>query len=133
MRKGHLLVAIWAVLICGGIARAQSEKRDSIVAVAQAGLAAHPEKMADGANALDAGAEKRALLIFLKSVEKQIVSAADAMPADKYGFAPEDGPTGEASGGHQSHPGGGCAGRGASTRCGGRGWPRIGEDQSGDT
>jgi len=91
MRKGHLLVAIWAVLICGGIARAQSEKRDSIVAVAQAGLAAHPEKMADGANALDAGAEKRALLIFLKSVEKQIVSAADAMPADKYGFAPEDG------------------------------------------
>jgi hypothetical protein len=40
---------------------------------------------------LDAQRERRALQIFLKSVEKQIVSAADAMPADKYGFAPIDG------------------------------------------
>jgi uncharacterized damage-inducible protein DinB len=35
--------------------------------------------------------EKRALQIFLNSVEKQIASAADAMPADKYSFAPTDG------------------------------------------
>jgi|GEM_PF-163820 hypothetical protein len=41
--------------------------------------------------ALDTQREKRALQIFLKLVEKAIVSAADAMPADKYGFAPTDG------------------------------------------
>ncbi len=40
---------------------------------------------------LDAEAEKHALEIFLKLTEKLIVSAADAMPADKYGFAPTDG------------------------------------------
>lgn len=91
MRKGHLLVAIWAGLICGGIANAQSGKRESNVAAAEAGLAAHPEKTTGDAAALDAEAEKRALLIFLKSVERQIGSAADAMPADKYGFAPEEG------------------------------------------
>lgn len=41
--------------------------------------------------ALDAAREKRALQIFLKLVEQQIVSAADAMPADKYGYAPTEG------------------------------------------
>src|SRR6267154_5372074 len=43
------------------------------------------------AASLDAQAEKHALQIFLKLTEKVIVSAADAMPADKYGFAPTDG------------------------------------------
>src|SRR6266478_1838364 len=43
------------------------------------------------AASLDAQAEKHALQIFLKLTEKAIVSAADAMPADKYGFAPTDG------------------------------------------
>jgi hypothetical protein len=40
---------------------------------------------------LDVLAEKHALHIFLKLAEKVIVSATDAMPADKYGFAPTDG------------------------------------------
>src|SRR5258707_6801233 len=40
---------------------------------------------------LDAEAEKHALEIFLKLTEKVIVPAADALPADKYGFAPTDG------------------------------------------
>jgi uncharacterized damage-inducible protein DinB len=40
---------------------------------------------------LDAQREKRALQLLLKSVRTRIVSAADAMPADKYGFAPTDG------------------------------------------
>jgi uncharacterized damage-inducible protein DinB len=40
---------------------------------------------------LDAQAEKHALQVFLKLAEKLLVSAADAMPADKYGFAPTDG------------------------------------------
>jgi uncharacterized damage-inducible protein DinB len=40
---------------------------------------------------LDAQREKRALQVLLKITEKELVSAADAMPADKYGFAPTDG------------------------------------------
>src|SRR5213594_4032971 len=40
---------------------------------------------------LDAQQEKHALRVFLKIAEKLVGSAADAMPADKYGFAPTDG------------------------------------------
>ena len=43
------------------------------------------------AASLDAGREKHALQVLAKLTEKVIVSAADAMPADKYGFAPTDG------------------------------------------
>ena len=46
---------------------------------------------ADQPAALDAQREKRALQVFLKVVQKHIVSAAEAMPAVKYGFAPTDG------------------------------------------
>jgi hypothetical protein len=40
---------------------------------------------------LDAEREKHALQVLAKLTETVIVSAADAMPADKYGFAPTDG------------------------------------------
>jgi hypothetical protein len=40
---------------------------------------------------LDAEREKHALQVLAKLTEKVIVSAADAMPADKYGFVPTDG------------------------------------------
>src|SRR6516162_907108 len=40
---------------------------------------------------LDVLQEKRALQTLLKLTEKEIVSAVDAMPADKFGFAPTDG------------------------------------------
>jgi uncharacterized damage-inducible protein DinB len=40
---------------------------------------------------LDAEREKHALQVLAKLTQKVIVSAADAMPADKYGFAPADG------------------------------------------
>jgi len=40
---------------------------------------------------LDTEQEKHALQVLAKLTEKVIVSAADAMPADKYGFAPTDG------------------------------------------
>jgi uncharacterized damage-inducible protein DinB len=40
---------------------------------------------------LDAEREKHALQVLAKLGAKVIVSAADAMPADKYGFAPTDG------------------------------------------
>ena|SRR5215472_4254723 len=40
---------------------------------------------------LDAQRERRALQSLLKIAQKEIVAAADAMPADKFGFAPTDG------------------------------------------
>jgi uncharacterized damage-inducible protein DinB len=51
-----------------------------------------PQPRADqSAPALDAQREKHTLQVLLRIVQKEIVSAADAMPADKYGFAPTDG------------------------------------------
>jgi uncharacterized damage-inducible protein DinB len=43
------------------------------------------------AASLDAEREKHALQVLSKLTERVIVSAAEAMPADKYGFAPTDG------------------------------------------
>jgi uncharacterized damage-inducible protein DinB len=43
------------------------------------------------AASLDAEREKHALQVLAKLTEKVVVSAVDAMPADKYGFAPADG------------------------------------------
>lgn len=40
---------------------------------------------------LDAQREKRALQSLSMVIEKEIISAVDAMPADKFGFAPTDG------------------------------------------
>jgi hypothetical protein len=40
---------------------------------------------------LDARQEKRAFESLLKLAEKEIISTVDAMPADKFGFAPTDG------------------------------------------
>jgi len=40
---------------------------------------------------LDAQRERHAVQSLLRVVEKEILSAVDAMPADKFGFAPSDG------------------------------------------
>jgi hypothetical protein len=46
---------------------------------------------AEDAGCLDAQREKHALQVLAKITGKAIVSAAEAMPANKYGFAPTDG------------------------------------------
>ena len=76
------------VLTSSSIARAQIEGPGRTVLVSPTGMAASQEL---GATVLDAQRERRALQVFLKSVQTQIVSVADAMPAVKYGFAPTDG------------------------------------------
>ena len=71
---------------------AQTDRSNRQVPVAQARAAAPQQYAADkGARILDAERERRALQILFKMVAKIIVSAADAMPADRYGFAPTDG------------------------------------------
>ena len=56
-------------------------------------LAQAGQQIVDTKNAapLDAQREKRALQPLLKLAQKLITSAVDAMPADKFGFAPTDG------------------------------------------
>jgi len=63
------------------------------LAAAASLLAQTAPPMVDTKNtsSLDAQKEKRALESLLKVVEKEIISAVEAMPADKFGFAPTDG------------------------------------------
>lgn len=50
-----------------------------------------PRDDAKSVTPLDARREKRTLQFLAKHAEKEISSAVDAMPADKFGFAPTDG------------------------------------------
>jgi uncharacterized damage-inducible protein DinB len=91
VRQMKSICTFLLLLGCSSIALGQTDRPGGSVLVAPAGMAV-PEQHADrGAAALDARREKRALQIFLKAAQTPIVSAAEAMPADKYGFAPTDG------------------------------------------
>jgi uncharacterized damage-inducible protein DinB len=91
MKKMNWIFAPLLLLACWSIALAQTEKPGSTVLVAQTTIPAAQERADKGATALDAQREKHALQAFLKLGQTLIVQAADAMPADKYGFAPTDG------------------------------------------
>ena len=91
MRQMKSIFIFLLVLTCSSIALAQAERPGRIVAVAQPGMAVAPEHGDEHATALDGQRERRALQVFLKLGQTIIVSAADAMPADKYGFVPTDG------------------------------------------
>jgi len=77
-------------LVCIPIASAQSGQRGNVEPAAPKAVAP-PSTAADVDGTLSATQEHRALQILFKSLERHVVSAADAMPADKYGFAPTDG------------------------------------------
>lgn len=75
MHKMKWITALVAWLAAGSLFAQQGQQ------VVNAKDAAH----------LDAQQEKRALQVLTKLAEKLTVSAVDAMPADKFGFAPTDG------------------------------------------
>ena len=81
------IFAIFALLL--SLPRSQSTLACDRLAPAQSAIAA--PRADQSAAALDAQREKHALQVFLKIVQNNIVSAADAMPAVKYSFAPTDG------------------------------------------
>src|SRR5579863_7050805 len=91
MKNTNWVFASLLLLACNNVALAQTKKMSSAVLVAQTSIPAAQEHVDKGAAALDAQREKHALQVFLKSVQTQIVPAADAMPAVKYGFVPTDG------------------------------------------
>jgi uncharacterized damage-inducible protein DinB len=91
MKTMNWIFASLLLLASGSIMLAQTERPGGIVPVAQPGMAVAQEHADERAAALDGQRERRALQVFLKLGQTIIVSAADAMPADKYGFAPTDG------------------------------------------
>ena len=65
-----------------------------VISLAAGNLSAQPGQQvvsSKDAVSLDAQREKRALQSLVNLAEKVTVSAVDAMPADKFGFAPTDG------------------------------------------
>ena len=76
---------------CSNIALAPMTRTARMVLVEQTGMVVFQQHAHHVAAGLDAQWEKRTLLTHLESVEAKITSAAEAMPADKYGFAPTDG------------------------------------------
>jgi uncharacterized damage-inducible protein DinB len=89
MKQTIWIFASAILLACTSIAPAETDKPGVLLAQTAAALPPQADEKAPAT--LDASRERRALQILLRSLEKEIVSAADAMPADKYGFAPTDG------------------------------------------
>lgn len=91
MRQTKSLFLCLLVLACGHIALAQTGGQDRAVQMIQTANANSQHHTDKDAIVLDAGREKRAIQVFQRSVQTQIVSAAEAMPATKYGFTPTEG------------------------------------------
>ena len=89
MKKMKIAFALSLLTLCSSGAIAQTGKPRGFLAESQAAQSEHEadKRMVP----LDAQREKQALRIFLKSVQDQIVSAAEAMPATKYEFIPTEG------------------------------------------
>jgi hypothetical protein len=79
--------------ICGGrtMDAVNTTRADGAMRAALASMPAMRAQAADQDGPLSAGQERRAIGILLSHLQNEVVSAADAMPADKYGFAPTDG------------------------------------------
>ena len=90
MKKMKIALALAFLTVCSADAIAQTDKPRGIVSTeSDAAQSEHePERRTVP---LDARRERQALRIFLKSVQDQIVSAAEAMPATKYEFIPTEG------------------------------------------
>ena len=91
MKHPKWICASSILLVCAGIVPAETEKPGRTAFLAQTSVAPTHQTGQEDPATLDAQRERRALEILLRSMAKEIVSAADAMPADKYGFAPTEG------------------------------------------
>ncbi len=97
---------VWLGLVwlpCGCLAPAQTGRLAGVIRAgrtidadctlreALASMPAMQAQAADSDERLSAARERQAIGILLSHLQNEVVSAADAMPADKYGFAPTDG------------------------------------------
>jgi uncharacterized damage-inducible protein DinB len=79
-----------ALLACGSTALPQTRAPERTRVMAKS-APAKTQNFDKPAATLDAQREKVALQVFLRTVQTHVVSAAEAMPADKYNFAPTEG------------------------------------------
>lgn len=91
MKTRWIVTLLFCLLFSGGI-RARADEANRKLFVPSHGLAVplqHPGR--NEVATLDAQRETLALQSLLEIAEREIIPAVDAMPADKYGFAPTDG------------------------------------------
>jgi uncharacterized damage-inducible protein DinB len=91
MKQTKWICASSLLLVCTSIVPAETDKPRRTALMAQTSVAPTHQTGPEDPATLDAPRERLALQILLRSITKEIVSAADAMPADKYGFAPTEG------------------------------------------
>jgi len=91
MRKMQLALALAVLAACSAGAIAQTSQPSSLVLLTGDDAAQSGRQPDKGTVPLDAQQEKAALRIFLKDIQHQIVSTAEAMPATKYEFTPNEG------------------------------------------
>jgi uncharacterized damage-inducible protein DinB len=91
MKQMKWICASSILLVSTSIVPAETDKAGRTALLVQTAAAPTHQTGQEDPITLDAQREKRALGILLRSMATEIVSAADAMPADKYGFAPTDG------------------------------------------
>ena len=123
MKTMKMAIALALLAACNVGALAQTGKPSSMVLLVETNAAQSEHEPDKRTVPLDAQRERQALRIFLKSVQDQIVSAAEAMPATKYEFTPTEGefkgvtyfrPSGKAPFSDQPYFGSRRSGRGAS-------------------
>src|SRR5579864_4017659 len=91
MRKMKIALALALVAACSASAIAQTTQPRSVVLLAENDAAQSGHQPEKSTVPLDAQQEKAALRVFLKDIQHQIVSTAEAMPATKYEFTPTEG------------------------------------------
>ena len=91
MKTMKMAIALALLAACNVGALAQTGKPSSMVLLVETNAAQSEQEPVKRTVPLDAQRERQALRIFLKSVQDQIVSAAEAMPATKYEFIPTEG------------------------------------------
>jgi hypothetical protein len=91
MKQMKWICASSILLVSTSIVPAETDKAGRTALLVQTAVAPTHQTGQEDPSTLDAQRERRALQILLRSMATEIVSAAEAMPADKYGFAPTDG------------------------------------------
>jgi uncharacterized damage-inducible protein DinB len=91
MKTMKMAIALALLAACNVGALAQTGKPSSMVFLVETNAAQSEHEPDKRTAPLDAQRERQALRIFLKSLQDQIVSAAEAMPATKYEFTPTEG------------------------------------------
>jgi hypothetical protein len=91
MKTMKMAIRLALLAACNVGALAQTGKPSSMILLVETNAAQSEHEPDKRTVPLDAQRERQALRIFLKSVQDQVVSAAEAMPATKYEFIPTEG------------------------------------------